>query len=170
MFLAATTAHCQSTELEVSAGSGALAARVTFNWSQVQDVVAALQEGLESRITFTVRLYEKRRSVFPLPPDHLLVERTVSRSAFWDFLDGRFVVESDTGAQVSYASAEELLHGFFSVADVFLYPVPRDPHRSMYATARAQFEPVRLMPPLTLVSMVGRAAAVVTPWVRRDLP
>ena len=157
-------------DLEVSARSGALTAYLAFQWDQVQDVVAALRQGLESRITFTVRLYEKRRTVLPLARDRLLAERTVSRSAFWDFLDDRYVVESDTGAQVSYASAEELLGSFFSVADVFLYPVPRDPHRTLYATARAQFEPVRLMPPLTLISMVGRAAAFVTPWVRKDLP
>jgi hypothetical protein len=157
-------------DLEVSAGSGALTAYLAFQWDQMQDVVTALRQGLESRITFTVRLYEKRRTVLPLARDRLLAERTVSRSAFWDFLDDRYVVESDTGAQVSYASAEELLGSFFSVADVFLYPVPRDPHRALYATARAQFEPVRLMPPLTLISMVGRAAAFVTPWVRKDLP
>jgi hypothetical protein len=168
--LAASAAHGQTLGLEVSAGSGALTARLSFTWGQVQDVVAALRQGLESRITFTVRLYEKRRAAFPLTPDHLLVERTISRSAFWDFLDDRYVVESDTGAQVSYASAEELLEGFFSVPDAFLYPLPRGPHRVLYAAARAQFEPVRLMPPLTLVSMVGRAAAFVTPWVREDLP
>ena len=133
-------------------------------------MAAALRQGLESRITFTVRLYEKRRPVLFLAPDHLLVERTVSRSAFWDFLDDRFVVESDTGARVSYASAEELLGDFLSVEEMFLYPVPRNAHRDLYATARAQFEPVRLMPPLTLVSLVGRAAALVTPWVRKDLP
>ena len=157
-------------DLGVSAQSGALTADLSFRWGPVQDVVAALRQGLESRITFTVRLYEKRRSALPLAPDHLLAERTVSRSAFWDFLDDRYVVESGTGTQVSYASAEELLAGFFSVADVFLYPLPHDPHRALYATARAQFEPVRLMPPLTLISMVGRAAAFVTPWVRTELP
>jgi len=147
-----------------------MAARLTFNWDHVEDVVAALRQGLESRITFTVRVYEKRGGVLPLAPDHLLADRDVSRSAFWDFLDGRYVVESDTGAQVSYANAEEMLRAFFSVPDLFLAPAPRTPHRAMYATARAQFEPVRLMPPLTLVSMVGRSAAFVTPWVRKDLP
>ncbi len=168
--LAGAAGYCQSTDLAVSASSGALTASLSFRWDKVQDVVAALHQGLESRITFTVRLYEKRRAALPLTPDRLLAERSVSRTAFWDFLDGRYVVESDTGAQVSYASAEELLQGFFTVSDTFLNPLPRDFHRSMYATARAQFEPVRLMPPLTLVGMVGRAAAAVTPWVREDLP
>jgi hypothetical protein len=167
---AAASAHAQSTDLTVSAASGALTASLSFRWNLVQDVVAALRQGLESRITFTVRLYEKRRAALPLTPDHLLVERRVSRTAFWDFLDDRYVVESDEGVQVSYAAPEELLASFFTVTDVFLYPLPRDPPRGMYATARAQFEPVRLMPPLTLVSMVGTVAAAVTPWVRKDLP
>jgi hypothetical protein len=168
--LAAAAAHAQSTDLTVSTGAGALTAGLSFRWDQMQDVVAGLRLGLESRIIFTVRLYEKRRTALPFTRDRLLVERSVSRIAFWDFLDGRYVVESDTGAQVSYAGPEELLGGFFTVTDVFLFPLPRDFHRSMYATARAQFEPVRLMPPLTLVSMVGTVAAAVTPWTRKDLP
>jgi len=42
--------------------------------------------------------------------------------------------------------------------------------RRLYVTARAQFEPVRLMPPLTLIGLAGAAANVATPWVRRDAP
>jgi hypothetical protein len=40
----------------------------------------------------------------------------------------------------------------------------------MYAIARAQFEPVRLMPPLTLVVLAGAAATSTTPWTRKELP
>jgi hypothetical protein len=31
-------------------------------------------------------------------------------------------------------------------------------------------EPVRLMPPLTLVALIGTAAAYATPWIRSDVP
>jgi hypothetical protein len=132
------------------------------------EVIASLRQGLESRITFTARLYEKRRELFPFPGDRMLAERRVARTAFWDFLDGKFVVESDKGVQVSYASEEDLLEGFFTLSEVYLYAFPPGPHASLYITGRAQFEPVRLMPPLTLVSMVGRAATYTSPWARKD--
>jgi hypothetical protein len=127
----------------------------------MQELVSSLRQGLESRITFTARVYEKRRGILPLTGDRMLAERKVAHSAFWDFLDGRFVVESDTRAQVSYASVDDLLKGFFTLSDLPLYPLSPGPPGALYVMARAQFEPVRLMPPLTLVT---------SPWTRRDAP
>ena len=74
-----------------------LVARVSFRWDRMSELVSSLRAGMESRITFTVRLYEKRKGVFPFPADRLLAERSAARSAFWDFLDGTFVVESESG-------------------------------------------------------------------------
>jgi hypothetical protein len=143
--------------------------RLTFRANQGQEVVSLVRKGLESRITFTVRLYEKRISIIPVLGDRMIAEKRVARSAYWDFLDGRFVVEADSGAQATYGNAEEFLNGFFILDDVFLSVLPRDARRGLYVTARAQFEPVRLMPPLTLVTMAGGAAVSTTPWAREEV-
>jgi hypothetical protein len=71
---------------------------------------------------------------------------------------------------VSFGSVDSLLKGFFTLSAIPLYAGSHAPPAVLYVMARAQFEPVRLMPPLTLVSMVGRAATYTSPWARRDAP
>ena len=162
---------CQTVELSVTTRASFLVAHVAFHWDRMPELASSLRAGMESRITFTVRLYERSKRILPFIGDHLQVERRVSRSAFWDFLDGRYVVESQNGARSSYSGTEELLQGFLTLADLVLSDVPpRGAQSPVYVTARAQFEPVRLMPPLALVSLMGRAATSTTPWVRRDAP
>jgi hypothetical protein len=153
-----------------AASADALVASVSFHWERRAELVSSLRAGMESRITFTVRLYEHRRGLLPFRRDRLLAERSAERSAFWDFLDGSFVVESKNGARASFASAEDLLQGFLTLSDVTLSEVPRAGSPGYYVTARALFEPVRLMPPLTLVGLVGRAATATTPWASREAP
>jgi len=94
----------------------------------------------------------------------------VTRSAFWDFLDHVFVVEQEGIPQKAYVDPRELIRGFFVLDQVFNVDMASATRRRLHVTARAQYEPVRLMPPLALISLVGAAARVTTPWVRRDAP
>jgi len=156
--------------LSVAPRGGFLSASLSFRWARADEVIDSLRKGLESRITFTTRLYEKRRPAFSFAGDRLLSERTVVRSAFWDFLDRVFVVEEENRPQKSYTQPEELIRGFFALDEVFGFDMPAASRRRLYVAARAQFELVRLMPPLTLIGLAGAGANVATPWVRRDAP
>src|SRR5271157_1544102 len=93
LLLLAAAASSQAIELSVAARDGVLAASLSFRWARADELINSLRKGLESRITFTTRLYEKRRPAFSFAGDRLLSQRTVARSAFWDFLDQVFVVE-----------------------------------------------------------------------------
>ena len=156
--------------VSVAARPGLMSASLSFQWARPDQVIDSLLTGLESRITFTTRLYERRRPAFSFAGDRILAEKTVTRSVFWDFLDHVFVVEQEGVAQKTYTDQAELLRGFFTLDEVFALQAALAAHRRLYVAARAQFEPVRLMPPLTLVSLAGAAATVTTPWVRRDSP
>lgn len=166
--LAARPAAAQTVDLAVSAGRGGVTANVLFHWPRTPELVDSLRKGLESRITFTVRLYQKRRRGFFFSQDRLLAERVVVRSVFWDYLDGVFVVEQDGARPTTYTDPDLLIDGFFGLQQVLPYPATELDLRRASVSARAQFEPVRLMPPLTLVGLVGAAATVATPWARRS--
>ncbi len=170
LLASAAVASSQAIELSVAQHSGSLAASLSFRWARADEVIDSLRKGLESRITFTTRLYERRRPAFSFAGDRLLSERTVVRSAFWDFLDQVFVVEEADRGQKTYRRPDELIRGFFALEEGFRIDATAAARRRLYVTARAQFEPVRLMPPLTLIGLVGAAANVATPWVRRDAP
>jgi hypothetical protein len=166
----AATGFAQAIELSVVPRGGILTALLSFRWSRTDEVIDSLRKGLESRITFTTRLYEKRRPAFSFAGDRLLSERRIVRSAFWDFLDQVFVVDEEGSREKTYAEPAELIRGFFSLDESFSLDMSSAARRGLYVAARAQFEPVRLMPPLTLVGLAGAAANVATPWVRRDAP
>jgi hypothetical protein len=170
LIASAATGSAQAIELSVAPRGGFLSASLSFRWARADEVINSLRKGLESRITFTTRLYERRRPAFSFAGDRLLSERTVTRSALWDFLDKVFVVEEEGRPQKTYGEPGELIRGFFAVDEVFGFDMAAAARRRLYVTARAQFEPVRLMPPLTLVGLAGAAANVATPWVRRDAP
>jgi hypothetical protein len=170
---AAPAARAQAIELSMAPrgpGLTALTSFLGFRWARTEEVVDSLRRGLEARITFTTRLYEHRRPAFAFAGDRLVAERTVVRSAFWDFLEQVFVLEEEGSRQKTYTDPSELIRGFFSLEETFTFSSPEAAHRALYVAARARFEPVRLMPPLTLVGLTGAAATVTTPWVSRDAP
>jgi hypothetical protein len=133
-----------------------------------------LRDGLESRITFTVRLYERRAGLAALFGDALLDEISVIRVAFYDALAGRYVVEQD-GEPAAYADGPSFADGFFTLRGLDLDDGTRPGReeaggRERYVAARAQYDPVRLSPPLTILTLFGVAARATTPWARRDVP
>jgi hypothetical protein len=144
-------------------------ADAVFRWEREEEVAATLREGLESRITFTLRAWEKGRGIASLLGDRLLAETSVTRSAYPDVLEGTYTIEEADGARSSYRDPAALMRQFFSATGVTLR-LPEDSRgRPSYVTARVLFEPVRLMPPLTIVSIAGAAATHTTPWVRAEI-
>lgn len=145
-------------------------AAAVFRWDKEEELSSTLREGLESRITFTLRAFEKNKGLLALLGDRLLAETTLARSAYYNFLDGTYVVEEADGTRVSYGDVGTLLPGFFSVRGVTVLGARPGRRGGWYVAARVQFEPVRLMPPLTIVSLAGAAATHTSEWVRAEIP
>jgi hypothetical protein len=167
---AAPWIHAQTIGGTAASTGGRISADLTFQWDRPEEAVASLQNGLESRIVFTVQLFEKGESVYPFNADRMLAQKTVRRSAFWDFLDAVFVVEEEGSPPTPCRTTAELMESFFSLRGVFLSDVAAHRHAALSIAARAQYEPVRLMPPLTLVNLVGAASNITTPWIRIAVP
>jgi hypothetical protein len=168
--LAGPPAAAQALSLAVQRDDLVVGADAFFRWDKGGELAAALREGLESRITFTLRVFETAPGLRGLLGDRLLAERTVTRSAYYNFLDTDFVVEDSGGARLSFTALEDALEAFFTVrAGALLILRPGQAGRC-YAAAQARFDPVRLMPPLTIVSLAGAGGRVTTPWVRAEIP
>jgi hypothetical protein len=165
----ASALSAQTLDLRVDAAGGTVDTHLIFHWGQSAALIKSLESGLESRISFTIRLFETRRGWLPFRRDRLVAERIISRSAYLDRLDERYVVEQD-GDRRSFATDADLLSGFLNVEDAPFSGALLSPGRALYVVAQARFEPVLLMPPLTLVRLVGVMASVASPWMRTDLP
>jgi hypothetical protein len=162
--LAAAPAAAQGMTVSAAMHGQRAEARVSFTWDREAELVSFLRGGLESRITFTVRLFRQRPSLLPVLGETLLAERIVSRSAYFDILEKKFVMETDDGARALFDLPEDLLRAYFRLEALPLAAVRSSDKPSVAAQVR--FEAVRLMPPLSIVSLAGAAASTVSPWVR----
>jgi len=169
LLLLAIDAGGQELTLTAARTGDMVVASASFLWHRQEELTSTLRDGLESRITFTVRVYEKKSSLLPFIADRLVAEEVIARNAFYDFLDGRYVIETDTGARASYTDVAGLLADFLSLPSLLLPRCRPWRDSGCYVAARVRFDPVRLMPPLTIVSLVGATATVTTPWVRKEV-
>jgi hypothetical protein len=161
--LLALRAGCQKVELTAARHGGVVTADVRFLWNREEELVSSLRDGLESRITFTVRLSAAKPGLLPFLGDTLVAERRVSRSAFYDMLEQRFAMESDGGARVEFEEPKALVGEFLRLKAL---PMGAAGGGETSVSARVRFEAVRLMPPLGIVTLAGAAASYTSPWVR----
>jgi hypothetical protein len=166
-FLPAIPSFSQGVDLDAECTAKAVRAHVRFRWNKEAELISLLRDGLESRITFTVRLFRKRPALLQFLGEILVAEKSLSQSAFFDFLDQKFVVEPEKGQRKLYVQPEEMLRGFFSWTDILLDE--GGSYGDVFVTARIQFDPVRLMPPLTIVTLVGGTETYMSPWVRKEV-
>jgi len=118
--LSAVGLACQDLELSVRRDGPLVRAAAVFRWDREEELLSTLREGLESRITFTLRAFERSAGLLSLLGDRLLAEKTVARSAYFNFLDGTYIVEESDGARAAYTDLAALLTGFFSARGVAL--------------------------------------------------
>ena len=167
LITAASGLDAQAVELSAVVRDGIVCADLSFRWDREREFIESLQDGLESRITFTARLFDRNQALLPILRNIQIESRTFSQSAFFDFLGKKFIVETDLGRRTTYDSAEELIRGFFTMSDITL--AERTQVGDPFVTARVQFEPVRLMPPLTIISLVGASGTYTSPWIQKDV-
>lgn len=134
-----------------------------------ESVLAALEAGMRSEITFAIRLYEPLRGVARLLGDRLLAEYHPSFIAYRDPFTREYVIESAVGTQRRLDSATEFLEDFFTLA---AFPIPIDPAADIdryYLLCQVELRPVRLVPALGFLGAVRPGETVVTPWTRFEL-
>ena len=143
---------------------------ITLKGGDAEQVIASIQDGLKSEIVFQARLYERNRGLFSFLGDRLFVERKVVQVAYFDFFEDMYVVESELKGTRKYEQREEFMRDFFQLADLRLQDM-RDLKRepgSYYILARIRLDPVRLVPPLNIISLFYSSA--VTPWQEIQIP
>jgi hypothetical protein len=153
--------------LAVGVRDGIVRADVSFRWDRERELITALRDGMESRITLTLRLYGKKAAFLPFFSNALIAEKSLSRVAFFDFLEKRFVIESETERKRVFDEPAEMVREFFLWTNVSMGA--RSAAKHPFLSARIQFDPVHLMPPLAIVSLAGVAGTYTSPWIRREV-
>ncbi len=161
-------ADSQSLTVDARVGPRSVSVAVGFQY-EGDSVLAALDAGMRSEITFVIRLYQPLRGLARLLGDRLLAEYHPSFVAYRDPFTREYVIESAVGTRRRLASEAEFLEDFLTLA---AFPIPIDPGTEIdryYLLCQVQLRPVRLVPALDFLGAVRPGEAIVTPWTRFEL-
>ena len=86
-----------------------------------------------------------------------------------ELFDRRFVILEDEGSRTEFRDEESFVRGFFSVEGCDLGELGGGEPGRRYVLARIRYSPVRLVPPLNIVSLFTGRTAVVTRWAEAEL-
>jgi hypothetical protein len=136
-------------EILLSAGLTSREIRVSADYAgdEIDQVLAALQEGFKSEIVF---------------------QKSVTRLAYRDLFEQRFVIESGD-ERLSIGGEEAFLPAFFRLSGFRLASIRDIDVRDYYVLGRIRVQPVRLVSPLNIVTLLFRRTVTTTPWQAVDI-
>ncbi len=152
---------------ELSGGEVTVSAELEGEMSD--EILSSLKDGLKSEIIFQFRLYQKNRGLLSLFGDRLIFEKKISRIAYFDIFEGFFVMETQGEGVRKFLSKENFLKHFFQINDYNLTELKYENLSQIYVLARISLNPVRIVPPLNIISLFFTNTGVKTPWVESAL-
>jgi hypothetical protein len=99
------------------------------------------------------------------------LEFKILRTAYIDLFEDRYIVESSGFPRRRYAEAQEFISNFFELKSLQvegLEPAWTDPGQ-YYLLARVRLTPVRLVPPLNIVTLFS-SSVIRTSWMETEFP
>ena len=156
--------HPPSQGDEESAGH---VAQIEFSWFTgveiADEILASLEAGHRAEIHYEIRLYSKNVGIARLFGDRLVKETSLIYDARWDELNERYVVLIDDEHEVAFESPALCTEFLLSLRG-YRIEIPEQYEKEMYLMCRAQIEPIRLVPPLTLMTFLVPKFRTRTPW------
>jgi len=169
LLLLAPAAACgQEIELRLGTTGTSIRADVLFRWEKESELIEFVRGGLGSRVEFLFRIQEKRPSPLPFLREALVSETSLERSASFDIFSGKYSVSSEREGKAFYETADDFLQDFFSVRDCAVFN-GLHPGTAYAVDVQVRLTPIRLVPPLNIISLFGDMAAFTSPWVRQEV-
>jgi len=144
-------------------------AAVEYSDSHNQEVLASLWDGLRAEITFQLRLYRRNQGFFAFLGDRLHSEKRVSQVASFDFFENRYKIQRDGRIVGAYASEAKFLDAFFSLPRTEIAELDGGIEEDHYLMARVRMMPVKIIAPLSIITLFSSESSFATPWIEVDL-
>lgn len=137
--------------------------QATLTPEEVARLQEALKDGYRAEISFTLRVYEARKTVFF--GDLLLFEAQNTYTARWDPVSREYLLTTSTGEQYHFSH-----WNYFQTAYTRspLFQVPRQKGNPVYITCKVTLNPKLFNPPLQILNSVGPLEILESRWVRMD--
>jgi len=127
-----------------------------------------LEEGLKTEISYQFRLYRRNKGFFSFLGDKVITEKKIIKRAYLDIYERVFIIEVNEEKKVLLYE-EDFLRSFFKAENVQIGSLSSRESKEHYVLARISFSPVRLVPPLNMISLLYKKTAVVTRWAEAEI-
>ncbi len=159
----------QEARLETRLRDTTVHVTIEFESPRSEEVLASLRDGLKAEIIFQARLYRKSRGLLSFLGDRLLVETKISRTAYFDFYENRYMILRDGNLLGEYASEQEFLHSFFFLPDLELGEIDISELEKLYVLARVRMMPVKIISPLNIITLFSSETVSTSPWLEAEI-
>lgn len=133
------------------------------------DVLENLSDGMRAGVTFHIRLYRRATGPFSFLGDRLIAEEHPELEAGWDVFADRYVLRGPRGQERRFRAADDFISQFFSLSRYRMTNVASELSDRHYILVQVSLEPVKLVPPVNLVSLFSQQTMVTSPWVEARL-
>jgi hypothetical protein len=148
---------------------GRASASLRFGDPRTAEVLTALSEGLSAEIHFQLRLYRRSQKRFLFLGDRLLAERRLSQTARYDLFEECFVIERQGRRMSRFRDSEAFLEAFCTLQGLPVGDLAGADPAGHYLLGRVRLYPVKILFPLSLITLFRPQLAVSSPWLQEDL-
>jgi hypothetical protein len=114
-------------------------------------------------------LYRRQKGFLGWLGDRPVVNLRQSRVASFDPFTNRYVIEEDGRAAEAFGDQGEFLRRFFVLADHPVGEIEEGDPGAYYVLARVRLSPVRIIGPLSIVTLFSSESLITTEWVEQAL-
>jgi hypothetical protein len=172
--LAAAAVLGAESALSGTVTQGWVNASLRFSDPRQEEVLAALEEGLAAEVHFQLRLYRRLQGRPAFMGDRLLAERRVAQTARYDRFAERYVIERQGRRVGEFSEPAAFLEAFcflqeFPVGRLSGPPPAPSAAARHYLLGRVRLYPVRVVFPLSLITLFLPKLAVESRWLELEL-
>jgi len=131
-------------------------------------IIESLREGHRSEVHYEFRILRRAKGLARLFGDKLIKKEETTYVARWDALDENYVVLVDESVERVFADAGSFLRFFLSV-DSHRVSLPETLSDDDYLLCRWSIQPVKLVPPLTLMTLIKSDLQTISSWQRTPI-
>lgn len=131
-------------------------------------IIQSLLDGHRSEVRYDFRLLRKATGLRKILGDRLVAEEQTTYIARWDAFDESFVVLIDGAAERVFKDANSFLEFFLSVENrvMTIEEILTDQD---YLFCRWRIQPVKLVPPLTLMTLIKSDLQTISSWQQTEM-
>ena len=137
---------------------------------EISDQDATLQslhDGHRAEIRFELRAYQTVSGIKRLFGDRLIANSVVLYEARWNELSNLYVVQIEGSTQgESFFPEDGQFIDFFFTFPATIIEIPPVDVSTVYVLCRVRLEPIKLVPPMTLLPLMIPGFRITSPWVK----